>query len=47
MLAATCVAVCLIPVTFYVIERLARSRSESKAKTHVTPSGQAPAQGSA
>jgi len=23
MLAATCIAVCLIPVTFYVIERLA------------------------
>ena len=32
MLAATCIAVCLIPVTFYVVERFARSRdSEAKA----------------
>jgi HAE1 family hydrophobic/amphiphilic exporter-1 len=26
MLAATCIAVCLIPVTFYVVERMARFR---------------------
>ena len=47
MLAATCIAACLIPVTFYVIERLARSRRESKSETSVTPSGQAPAEGTA
>src|SRR3989442_868388 len=36
MLAATCIAVCLIPVTFYVIEKLARSRREFKPETQVT-----------
>ncbi|HWY75195.1 MAG TPA: multidrug efflux RND transporter permease subunit [Verrucomicrobiae bacterium] len=30
MLAATCIAVCLIPVTFYVVESLARSRRKKK-----------------
>jgi multidrug efflux pump len=45
MLAATCIAVCLIPVTFYVIERLARSRGELKPETNITPSGEAPAEG--
>jgi HAE1 family hydrophobic/amphiphilic exporter-1 len=45
MLAATCIAVCLIPVTFYVVEKLARSRKESKPETDVSPTGQAPAQG--
>jgi HAE1 family hydrophobic/amphiphilic exporter-1 len=44
MLAATCIAVCLIPVTFYVVERAARSRRE-KAKTGATSSGEAPAEG--
>src|SRR5580658_8148405 len=41
MLAATCIAVCLIPVAFYVVERLARSRKKraevsaaSGTKTH-------------
>jgi hypothetical protein len=30
MLAATCIAVCLIPVAFYVVERLASSRRKEK-----------------
>jgi len=47
MLAATCIAACLIPVMFYVIERLARSRHEAKSETRVTPSDQAPAEGTA
>ncbi len=47
MLAATCIAVCLIPVTFYLIERLARSRREPNLETSVTPGGQAPAEGTA
>jgi len=38
MLAATCVAVCLIPVAFYVVERLVRSR-RSEEKVGVSPSG--------
>jgi HAE1 family hydrophobic/amphiphilic exporter-1 len=45
MLAATCIAACLIPVTFYVVEKLARSRRELRPEANVTPSGQAPAQG--
>jgi hydrophobic/amphiphilic exporter-1 (mainly G- bacteria), HAE1 family len=45
MMAATCIAVCLIPVTFYVIEKFARSRRESKPETAVTPGGTAPAEG--
>ena len=42
MLAATCIAVCLIPVTFYVVERLARTQ-----KQEVTPTSGAetPAEG--
>jgi HAE1 family hydrophobic/amphiphilic exporter-1 len=44
MLAATCIAVCLIPVTFYVVERLARSRREKEA-IGVAPSGESPAEG--
>jgi HAE1 family hydrophobic/amphiphilic exporter-1 len=40
MLAATCVAVCLIPVTFYVIEKLARRGTEAKGEGAVSlPSG--------
>jgi HAE1 family hydrophobic/amphiphilic exporter-1 len=31
MLAATCIAVCLIPVTFYVVENFARSRQKKEA----------------
>jgi hydrophobic/amphiphilic exporter-1 (mainly G- bacteria), HAE1 family len=45
MLAATCIAVCLIPVTFYVVERLARSRREAKAETKAAPGGEAPTAG--
>jgi HAE1 family hydrophobic/amphiphilic exporter-1 len=45
MLAATCIAVCLIPVTFYVVERLARSRREAKAETKAAPRGEAPTAG--
>ncbi len=44
MLAATCIAVCLIPVTFYVVERLAGSRRE-KAKANTIPRGETPAEG--
>jgi HAE1 family hydrophobic/amphiphilic exporter-1 len=42
MLAATCVAVCLIPVTFYVIENLARKRRQARAETTLSPGGAAP-----
>jgi HAE1 family hydrophobic/amphiphilic exporter-1 len=45
MLAATCIAVCLIPVTFYVVERIARSRGELKPEANATPTGPAPAEG--
>jgi len=45
MLAATCIAVCLIPVTFYVVEKLARSRREPKLEPAAAPSNQAPAPG--
>jgi HAE1 family hydrophobic/amphiphilic exporter-1 len=45
MLAATCVAVCLIPVTFYVVEKIARSRQEPKPEPNVSPSGPTPAEG--
>jgi HAE1 family hydrophobic/amphiphilic exporter-1 len=45
MLAATCIAVCLIPVTFYVVERIARTRKEPRPETDVTPGASAPAQG--
>jgi multidrug efflux pump len=44
MLAATCIAVCLLPVTFYVVERLARSRQEKPA-VNVSPTGETPAEG--
>ena len=44
MLAATCIAVCLIPVTFYVIERLARSRRE-KVEMKTNQGGQTSAEG--
>ena len=37
MLAATCIAVCLIPVTFFVIEKLARGRGEAPGEGKVTP----------
>src|SRR6266545_8169990 len=37
MLAATCIAVCLIPVTFYVVENLARRRRDVKTEAKVSP----------
>jgi HAE1 family hydrophobic/amphiphilic exporter-1 len=40
MLAATCIAVCLIPVTFYVVERMAQSRRSRKVSA--TPAGETP-----
>ena len=45
MLSATCIAVCLIPVTFYVVERLARQRE--KQEVSATPAAEAPAEGTA
>ncbi len=45
MLAATCIAVCLIPVTFYVVERISRSRREPRAAPTATPTGPSPAEG--
>ena len=42
MLAATCVAVCLVPVTFYVVERIAGSRRELKREPNVTSGGEEP-----
>jgi hypothetical protein len=46
MLAATCIAVCLIPVTFYVIERLAGGAGKSATAPEGTLAGGAvPAQG--
>jgi HAE1 family hydrophobic/amphiphilic exporter-1 len=44
MLAATCVAVCLIPVTFYVVERLARAPRE-REEVAAAPGGETPAEG--
>src|SRR4029077_109139 len=41
MLAATCIAVCLIPVTFYMVERLARSR-RGKKEVRTTAGGETP-----
>src|SRR6266545_5435372 len=37
MLAATCIAVCLIPVTFYVIARLVTRRRDVKTEAKVSP----------
>lgn len=39
MLAASCIAVCLIPVLFYVVERVARGRRQAKSETKVVPPG--------
>ena len=47
MLSATCIAVCLIPVTFYVVENLVRKRRESKAEIKVNPSDKAASEGAA
>ncbi len=45
MLAATCIAACLIPVTFYVVEKFARSRRETQPGVNVSSGGPAPAEG--
>ena len=45
MLAATCIAVCLIPVTFYVVENLVRKRRDAKAGAKVTPPGEPAGEG--
>ncbi len=37
MLAATCIAVCLIPITFYVIEKLAGQRRHAKPEAASEP----------
>ncbi len=47
MLAATCVAVCLIPVTFYVVENLARKRRAAKEEAKESPPGVAASEGAA
>jgi HAE1 family hydrophobic/amphiphilic exporter-1 len=43
MLAATCIAVCLIPVTFYVVERLVRTREKQEVRP--TSGAETPAEG--
>ena len=46
MLAATCIAVLLIPVTFYVIEKLASRGKEARSTTEATSAaGALPAEG--
>jgi HAE1 family hydrophobic/amphiphilic exporter-1 len=45
MLAATCIAVCLIPVTFYVVENLVRKRHGKKGEVSAPSSGQATTEG--
>ena len=48
MLAATCIAVCLIPVTFYVIENLAAQTAHGrKLKAKARPPGEAASEGAA
>jgi HAE1 family hydrophobic/amphiphilic exporter-1 len=42
MLAATCIAVCLIPVTFYLVEKVARRGKETKPEPAPSGGGQAP-----
>ena len=39
MLAATCVAVCLIPVTFYLVESIASRRRQTESKAAQNPGG--------
>jgi len=47
MLAATCIAVCLIPVTFYVVENLVRKRRAAKAEAKISSRGEATSEGTA
>jgi HAE1 family hydrophobic/amphiphilic exporter-1 len=39
MLAATCIAVCLIPVTFYVVEKISSGRGHAKTAVPPNPDG--------
>jgi HAE1 family hydrophobic/amphiphilic exporter-1 len=45
MLAATCIAVCLIPVTFFVIEKFATRRATAKAEGKAGPANEAASEG--
>ena len=46
MLAATCIAVCLIPVTFFVVENVASKGRQAKSETNaIPPSGEATSKG--
>src|ERR1700743_1288772 len=47
MLAAPCIAVCLIPVTFYVIENLVKKRRPEKVGTKTVSPGPTPSEGPA
>jgi HAE1 family hydrophobic/amphiphilic exporter-1 len=42
MLAASCIAVCIIPVTFYVVEKISSRRRDAAAK-NAPATGAAPA----
>jgi hypothetical protein len=45
MLAATCIAVCLIPVTFFVIEKFATRKHPPKPEAKAGTSGEATSEG--
>lgn len=45
MLAASCIAVCLIPVLFYVVEKFAGKRGVAKSESKVVPPGEATSEG--
>lgn len=45
MLAASCIAVCLVPVTFYVVEKFAGKRRAAESETKVVPPGGATSEG--
>ena len=47
MLAATCIAVCLIPVTFYVFESLVAKRRKTNLENKTTPSNEGASEGAA
>jgi HAE1 family hydrophobic/amphiphilic exporter-1 len=47
MLAATCIAVCLIPITFYVVENCVRKWREAKAAAKAGRTSGAPNEGAA
>jgi HAE1 family hydrophobic/amphiphilic exporter-1 len=45
MLAASCIAVCLVPVTFYVVEKIANRRRPKESETKIVPPGEATSEG--